>query len=331
MAMRLITLTFLGLLLFMAFNIFALDPNPQGELDVQIAVSGSPEYIRQWIRRSSSEPIFIKSIKEVVPGQTFYVAFIVTGYGINEKGMIDLIGDFVLEGPNGEIIVDRKKICISKGPIIVPTGFVMLDPALDLTLEEESPEGVYVIKAVVRDNVFNRTAKGEYNITLEGKGRVYFLQGLEHYKIGKYKKAIAKFKKAIDSDPNDIEARFYASVAYLQLGQPQDAIKYLEKAIEINPSYDDAYCQLGAACGMLGQYNNAILHFQKAIEINPDNATAHSNLGFAYYNQNQYQQALIYYQKAKEMFQNRGDYQSAQSIEETISQISTETGIPVSK
>ncbi len=82
--------------------------------------------------------------------------------------MTNLVGDFILENPDGSIQFNEKNIFTHKKLITKAfTGFVMLDPAIDLTPEENDPKGACVIKILVRDNVFNNTATGEYSITVK--------------------------------------------------------------------------------------------------------------------------------------------------------------------
>jgi hypothetical protein len=165
--MQKIRFVFIFVLFLGVFNfLFALDPSPEGILDVKVAVSESPSYISDWVKKSSEEPIFIKAIKEIKPGQTFYVAFIVSGFGVNEQGFMDLEADLILKSPDGEVGFEQKNASKAKGPVGSVNAFVMLDPALDLTLQKENDPGVYVIKAVVKDNVLNKTATGDYEIKL---------------------------------------------------------------------------------------------------------------------------------------------------------------------
>jgi len=115
-SMKLIKLTFLSLVLFMAFNVFSFGQDPQGKLAVQVVVSDSPEYINQWVKKSFEEPVFIKAIKEVKPEQTFYVAFIVNGYGVTKGGLMDIEADLILIASDGEVGFEQKNACSVKGP-----------------------------------------------------------------------------------------------------------------------------------------------------------------------------------------------------------------------
>jgi len=165
---RLILLVALSLLFLMPFNIFALDPNPQGELAVQVVASDNFDYIDEWVSTPSKHDIHIKRIKEVIPEQTFYVAVIATGYGLNDKDTTDLTADFILQNPDGSIQFHEKNIFTHKRHMrnLTP-AFVMLDPAIDLTFEANDQEGEYVIKTILRDSNLDKTVTGKYTITLK--------------------------------------------------------------------------------------------------------------------------------------------------------------------
>ena len=53
---------------------------------------------------------------------------------------------------------------------------------------------------------------------------------------------------------------------------------FFQKAIEINPNYLQAHNNLGATLHELGKTQKAINYFQKAIKINPNYAAAHWNI-----------------------------------------------------
>ncbi len=50
--------------------------------------------------------------------------------------------------------------------IMKKRGFVMLDPAIDFTLEKTDPPGIYVFRAEVLDRVSNKKAMGEWRVLL---------------------------------------------------------------------------------------------------------------------------------------------------------------------
>ena len=156
------------LLLFLPVLVFAVDPNPPGELRVDVVASANYDYIDKWTHTSPETAIHIKPIKYVIPNQTFYVAILVSGYGVDDKGKPDLSGGFVLQNPDGTLMFDEKNVFKLLYAKSYPKhSFIIMDPAIDLVLEQKDQEGMYVFKGIITDKVLNKTAIGEYRVTLQ--------------------------------------------------------------------------------------------------------------------------------------------------------------------
>lgn len=165
---KIVFLLITGLFLTIPLKGFALDAQPQGQLEVIVVACSSPNFINEWVGASYAHAPTIETIKEVKRGQTMYVAVIVSGFGIDNKGGTDLVGDFMLLEPDAKVATEQKNVFHYKANRGGLTGgFVMMDPTLDLVLEEGDAEGAYTIRAVVRDNVLNKTATGEYKVVLK--------------------------------------------------------------------------------------------------------------------------------------------------------------------
>ena len=167
MIRRFLIFIILGTALFMSSRVFALDPNSQGELGAYILASDSPDYMSEWVHTQYNHDIHIVPIKEVIPDQKVHTAFVVTGYGADDKGMTDLAADFVLQGPDGKEVFGEKNVAThhKKRGKESAVGFIMLDPAIYIVLEANDKRGVYTIKASVTDKVLNKTASCEYKFT----------------------------------------------------------------------------------------------------------------------------------------------------------------------
>jgi len=63
--------------------------------------------------------------------------------------------------------------------------------------------------------------------------------------MGNYDKAILAYDKALELDPNFIEAWYYKGVDLDGLGNHSQALKAYEKATELDPENDDAWNNMG--------------------------------------------------------------------------------------
>jgi tetratricopeptide (TPR) repeat protein len=76
------------------------------------------------------------------------------------------------------------------------------------------------------------------------------------------------------------------------------AIATARKAIQANPNDVDAYNQLGLALHQQGNFTDAIVAYQAALKINPSLAEVYSNLALALYKQGKVAEAKTAYQHA---------------------------------
>jgi hypothetical protein len=168
---KIIFLLVANLLLFFSIT-SANDISPQGQLQVIVIAPGSHDFVKEWEGSSYGHAPHIDSVKEVKRGQMFSVAIIVSGFSTDSNGQTDLEGDFIFINPDGKETDNNKNTFRHKSDMKVRSGgFVMLEPLLDMTLDETDMLGAYTIKAVVRDKVLKTAGAGEYKINLvEGSG-----------------------------------------------------------------------------------------------------------------------------------------------------------------
>ncbi len=149
-------------------NLFAEDSETKNELKVEIIVSGSPSFITEWIGSSYSHSPRITRIKEIEQEKMFYMAVVVGGYSLGDNSSTDITGDFMLLKPDGSVSLENKNIFKHKVEMEQnhTAGFIMLDPTLDIVLEEGDPQGFYTIKITVHDNVLDKESTNEYRLKL---------------------------------------------------------------------------------------------------------------------------------------------------------------------
>ena len=94
-----------------------------------------------------------------------------------------------------------------------------------------------------------------------------YKDGFDAHKEGLYAEAISHFDKAIQLDPDYVDAYYGRVVAYKKLDQYQRAIQDYDKAIQLDPNYAYAYYIRGLAYHNLGQTAKAKADFAKACSL----------------------------------------------------------------
>jgi tetratricopeptide (TPR) repeat protein len=100
--------------------------------------------------------------------------------------------------------------------------------------------------------------------------------GVVYYKKGDYRKAAAKFKKALDEDSGDNEALQLLGLSYYLAGRPAEAIGLLEKVQTWFPSANvDAVYILGVCYIQTKDYSGARKSFAKMFSVPADSAASY--------------------------------------------------------
>ena len=99
---------------------------------------------------------------------------------------------------------------------------------------------------------------------------------------------------------NEFEAIQFSNlgVAWYEKGDYDKAIEYYKRAVELNPDFVEAYNNLGVSYAKQGNYNQAIECYKKAAKKDLNYATPFSNIGVAFYKMGYLETALKYFEKA---------------------------------
>jgi len=87
---------------------------------------------------------------------------------------------------------------------------------------------------------------------------------------GIFEKAIANYKKYLEVNPSNPDARIDMGVCYFNLSDHDNAIKEMEKALEYNPTHQIGHLNLGVVNLNAGNLDVSKEWFKKAVEINPN-------------------------------------------------------------
>src|SRR6056300_551174 len=126
----------------------------------------------------------------------------------------------------------------------------------------------------------------------------HFLKGLlMRDAIGDTTRALEWFQKAIDIDPEYIEALDMCGVLYSALGSPL-AGAYFNRLVELQPQNRIAYYNRGMFQLGMKEWNRALEDFTKSTQLNPDDLESWFNLGYIHLQLQLYPEARGYFNTA---------------------------------
>ena len=130
--------------------------------------------------------------------------------------------------------------------------------------------------------------------------KCYIYLGLAWEKSGHETKASQAYFQGFSLEPNRISAQnhFLLANKLLELRQVKPAITCYRRAINLQPDLIDAYWQLGAIFMAIGNHHRAIACYQQALKVAPPQARSYLLLAKALIQTKQWQAALTCYQKA---------------------------------
>ncbi|QPJ61293.1 MAG: tetratricopeptide repeat protein [Candidatus Nitronauta litoralis] len=99
--------------------------------------------------------------------------------------------------------------------------------------------------------------------------RPYSNLGEAYDKLGKYEKAIAEFKAALELNPNYTFALNNLGNVYGKLKQFELAKGYFERVVKLDPNYAPAFYNLGRVQQVLRQIDDALHSYRRAFELKP--------------------------------------------------------------
>ena len=132
--------------------------------------------------------------------------------------------------------------------------------------------------------------------------------GAELERQGKLEESAAAHEKALQIDPNLVQAHSNLIELYGRLGQFDKAEEHYSAAMRIDPGSAEGYYNYGVLLLSAEKYSQAEEAFRKTMEINPFHAGAHNNLGYLLERRSNFSEAEAEYRKAIE---NKPSYRQA--------------------
>lgn len=92
---------------------------------------------------------------------------------------------------------------------------------------------------------------------------------------------VVSAKRLLHKPPARAAKEFGKALRASEKGKTEEAVRRLRKALEIDPEYMEAHNNLGSLYLRLEDYEKALVHARKACELDPGAAMAHLNLAAA--------------------------------------------------
>jgi tetratricopeptide (TPR) repeat protein len=119
----------------------------------------------------------------------------------------------------------------------------------------------------------------------------YTEMGVLWSRRGDVTKSLELFKKAAETDPNNLQAVYNLGLVLLMTQQWKRAADALQRVIAIDPGHQSAHLWLGTAYASVGEFGDAEAALRQALKINPQDAQALFNLGIVAHKQGRLEDA----------------------------------------
>ena len=107
-------------------------------------------------------------------------------------------------------------------------------------------------------------------------------QGIEEMGRGEHEKALERFKRAAEMEPNDSDVHYFLGMAYSRLKDYSSAITAFERVLELDPKNPKVRYEVGMAYFLSGDYQRAAGSLKRARKDDLSNPMVLLYLGAAY-------------------------------------------------
>lgn len=111
---------------------------------------------------------------------------------------------------------------------------------------------------------------------------IFYNLGIVYEKLKNFKKAKESYQRAIEIEPEAIDAIYNLGLVCTDLKEFDIAVKCFEKVISTDNEDSNSYFNLGLVYFKMGNYPKATEYFQKTLDLNDDDIYAHFYLGNIY-------------------------------------------------
>ncbi|MXV82725.1 tetratricopeptide repeat protein [Candidatus Poribacteria bacterium] len=114
------------------------------------------------------------------------------------------------------------------------------------------------------------------------EAEIYNVRGITYSESGEHDLAIPTFGKAIELQPDYVNAHYNRGLAYMRKGEVDKALADYNGAIQFKRDYAEAYNNRGIAYKKKGEIIYAVQDYSTAIGLNPGLAEPYANRGSLY-------------------------------------------------
>lgn len=111
------------------------------------------------------------------------------------------------------------------------------------------------------------------------QAKTFFLEGLAHYRAGRYESAERDFSASLALVPGRPSTLTNLGATRLKLGRVDEATSLLQEALRQEPDNAEALGHLAAALAESGQQESALAAITRAVDLSPSNGAAWSLRG----------------------------------------------------
>ena len=128
-----------------------------------------------------------------------------------------------------------------------------------------------------------------------------FLLGLAAQEHGDPASAEGPYRRAIELDPDFVEAHVNLARAWIALGRWEEASRMLDRALVLRSDYPPAYSARGLLALLRGEKTRARNELERTLLLDPDDVEAHVNLAALLLGQRALAPARIHLSRALEL------------------------------
>lgn len=136
---------------------------------------------------------------------------------------------------------------------------------------------------------------------LNASGPELLKRGVLFDSAGKLPEAIADHERAIEANPQLVQAHINLISLYARAGQFEKAEKQYQAANAINPNMADSHYNYGVLLTMQQRYAEAATAFERSLQLDPFNAEAHHNYGAMIEREGRLEEAAEHFRRAIEI------------------------------